>query len=253
MLFIFRCFVFLLGIFYTTALMRVRRQPDHSVMEPLVNQIYLGILIYLIVWPLIFPYVASIKTIRFLLLLELLFCLGMTGLAGFLAVYPYFFPSKMADGTERVMIVLGAPVWNGEPTSLLISRTQLAANYMQKHSDITAVFSGGLKDSVSEAQMMQNLVSQEDITNTILLEDQSLTTDENFLFSKDLLEANGFRITEPIAAATNAFHFYRLRNYAKRCGYTSIRFLIAPTPASTAWMWDFREAIVTIRWWLLKK
>lgn len=228
-----------------------QRQVDRFVVEPFVQAVYL----LTTVGFLLFGFHQHIPLLRILpemiWHLGLFCCVSLLGLAGFAAAFPYGNPNIHADGTERVVLVLGAPVWENEPTTLLVSRSNAAAEWIRSNPDADIILSGGKENFKSEAEIIRQLLVASDIPCTnIHLETQSMTTDENFLYSAEILQQLGFSTDEPIAIATNAFHFFRLRWYAQKCGYTNLRWIIVPTPISTRLMWDIREAIVIVRYWL---
>lgn len=81
----------------------------------------------------------------------------------------------------------------------------------------------GADEPVSEAYAMRKyLLSQHIPENMIILEDQSTTTYENMLFSKQLIEEDWltrFEVVHPapsIIFSTNNYHVLRARLYARR-------------------------------------
>lgn len=245
-------FIFLLGIFYAISFCVFKKHPDRFVIEKLVFLIYGCISAYCILWPFLITW-CSLFLIQFVLYAGILFCLSMTALSVFVALYPNWCPRAHSNGEEKVTIVLGAPVYDGKPTALLSSRINHTIHNFKNKTGLLIILSGGKKGSISEAELMHQLVSPDISSCKILMEKESLTTDENFLFSKKLLEKYGYSISQPITILTSDFHFFRMRNYAARCGFTNIRYSVVHTPISIAWMWYFREAVVTIRWWILRK
>lgn len=251
---LFRLLCLLTGILLTVRLYQFRKHPDRFVMEPLVLLLYGVSCAAFLVWAVLAPLLLSTPLLWIPAGAVLVFCSGILLLALYTAVFPYFLRRYAPDGTEAILLVLGAPVWDSQPTSLLVSRALGAARWTQQHSDIRVVLSGGKRDARSEASLLAAIMEENHCSASgVYLEENSLTTDENFLLSKPILLELGWQPDQPLAVATNNFHFFRLRYYARRCGYEKLRFLIVPTPRKTAMVWYFREAIVLIRYWILKK
>lgn len=242
------------GCWLTAQLLRFRKHPDRFVMEPLILWMYAAVCGVLLSWAVLAPVFLGNAILCLLCGGALAFCLGLLLLSWFTAVFPYLSRKDSADGTEPALLVLGAPVWNSQPTSLLRSRGEAAARWKVRNPDKAVVLSGGTKDACSEASVLAAMLLEETGSlDNVSLEEQSLTTDENFLFSKAILLDRGWQPSEPLAVATNAFHFFRLRYYGRRCGYGTLHFEIVPTPKDTAMVWNLREAVMLIRYWILKK
>ena len=193
---------------------------------------------------------APLAFLRWLFRIGWIFLLGVTV---FVAVYPYLPGAPRADGTEKAMLVLGAPVLDGRPSGNLLSRADKAAEYVTAHPETDVILSGGKPNPVTEAQAMLDRMREKGApTSRVRLEERSLSTKENFEFSRALLEETGHSPREPLIVVTNEFHFFRMRYSAQKYGYTCLRFLPAPTPKRNAPICFFSEALLTIQYWLLK-
>ena len=193
---------------------------------------------------------ALLAILRWLFRVGWIFLLGM---AVFVAVYPYLPGVPRARGTEKVMLVLGAPVLDGRPSGNLLSRADKAAEYLTAHPETDVILSGGKPCPITEAQAMLDRMRDMGAPDArVRLEEHSLTTRENLKFSRPLLEAMGYSLQEPLIVVTNEFHFFRMRYSARKYGYTCLRFLPAPTPKRNAPICFFSEALLTIQYWLLK-
>lgn len=250
----FRILCLLTGIWLTIQLFSFRKQPDWFVMEALVLWFYRASCAIFLAWAVLAPVFLVNPFLWIPAGTALAFFGGLLLLALFTAVFPYLARKNRLDGNESVLLVLGAPVWNAQPTTLLVSRALAAAQWKRQHPGCTVILSGGKKDTCTEASLMADIMNRElQDDRGILLEENSMTTDENFLFSKAILLKQGWTAERPLAVATSNFHFFRLRYYARRSGYGTLHFLIVPTPKQTALVWYFREAIVLVRFWLLKQ
>lgn len=188
---------------------------------------------------------------RFLRIPGIICSLFQFGMMGFLECFPSFGVER-ARGDEHLMLVLGAPVVDGRSTPCLVSRGECAAHWLQTHPDTTAVLSGGRNGGRTEARALSEIITRQGVSaHRLLLEEHSTTTDENFRFSRPILEEKGWNGEEPLVVVTNRFHVFRLRNYAAKWGCTNVRYLVTPTPLPVRFIWAFREVILVCRWWVL--
>ena len=150
------------------------------------------------------------------------------------------------------VIVLGAGV-NGEtPSAALWSRINAAAAYLETHSGVPVVLSGGQGpgEAISEAEAMYRALSGRGGLDGVrwVLEDRSTSTAENFRFSKALLQEQGLDTdTAVIAVVTNDFHCFRAHLIAQRQGLR-----IVDVPAELPWWWltanyYVREAFAVVK------
>ena len=150
------------------------------------------------------------------------------------------------------VIVLGAGV-NGEtPSAALRSRINAAAAYLETHSGVPVVLSGGqgTGEAVSEAEAMYRALSGRGGLDGVrwVLEERSTSTAENFRFSKALLQEQGLDTdTAVIAVVTNDFHCFRAHLIAQRQGLR-----IVDVPAEPPWWWltanyYVREAFAVVK------
>lgn len=194
---------------------------------------------------------------QYFLILKLLYWLCTVSIAClvlfsvWIELFPVFMPS--ADGTEPLLLVLGAPVYDGKSTANLVSRANCAADWLEKHPIADAILSGG-RSEPTEAAAMAAIITEHGIDpSRLILEEASTTTDENFQFSSDWMTANGYATDTPLVIVTNRFHVFRLRHYAADSGLTNLRYHTTPTPLSEAFLWNFREMICVVRYWVLGK
>lgn len=190
-----------------------------------------------------------LEILRWLFRAGWMFLLGVTA---FVAVYPYLPGVPRTEGTEKVMLVLGAPVLDGRPSGNLLSRADKAAEYIIAHPETEVILSGGKPNPRTEAQALLVRMREKGApTDHIRLEERSASTKENFEFSRPLLTALGCSSREPLIVVTNNFHFFRMRYSAQKFGYENLRFLPAPTPIQNAPICFFSDALLTIQYWLL--
>ena len=123
-------------------------------------------------------------------------------------------------GEADAVIVLGGGIRGNSPTLLLKYRLDKTLEYLNEHGDAVCVVSGGQgpDETVSEASVMKNyLVGHGIAEERILLEDRSESTEENFIFSKAMIDET-IGDDADIVFVTTKFHVFRAERTAKRLG-----------------------------------
>lgn len=133
---------------------------------------------------------------------------------------------------RRVGIVLGAALWNNQPSPALAERLDQAIDLYKKGQIDYLILSGGLgNDQITEAQGMKNYLTQRGLpSNRLILEDQSSNTKENLLHSEQIIRKNKWG---EVYLITHDYHMHRALAYAKRAG---IQAAPAPVHSSVLWM-----------------
>ncbi len=159
--------------------------------------------------------------------------------------------SKVPDKNADALIVLGAGV-RGDRVSLTLKyRLDAAYDYLTENKNTIVVVSGGQGrgENISEAEAMKRyLVSRGIDENRIVMEDKSTSTQENFLFSKNILDEkfeNGKYVY-----VTNSFHVFRAGLVAQKNG-VSASGLSAKSVWYTAPNNYLREVVAVWLYWLL--
>ncbi len=170
------------------------------------------------------------------------------GLAGFLAVVG---TADTVGDDEDAIVVLGAAVHGREPSRTLASRLDVALAHHQRNPGALVVVSGGQgpQEEITEASAMAAYLLDRGVPAEVIVgEDRSTSTEENFSFSKALLDqrlAPGYRIM----FVTDEFHVYRAGRIAAGAGLTT-------THASSRTPWYFwaanylREELAVVADWL---
>ena len=153
------------------------------------------------------------------------------------------FHQKPSQDSEY-LIVLGAQVKSSGPSQVLKYRLDAAAEYADRHPSTKIIVSGGQgsNEPDTEAKIMKDYLLEnypklspdqsrelgqgsglDQSRERIILEDQSLTTDQNIrntlLITGDL----------PVTIVTNNFHLYRAMRIAEKNGYSKVSGLAAPS------------------------
>ncbi|MCL1808970.1 MAG: YdcF family protein [Clostridiales bacterium] len=159
------------------------------------------------------------------------FCLMLAMFAGF-CVSVAVVSTHVPDGEKDAIIVLGAGLRGDSVSLTLAKRLDKAIEYYCENPSVLIVVSGGQgrDELVSEAFAMKQYLVQRGVdADSVLLEDKSTSTEENFRFSKELLD--GWFGGEAYASAyvTNSFHCYRAGKFAEKAGLDT-DFMPAATP-----------------------
>ena len=111
----------------------------------------------------------------------------------------------------------------------------------------------GRDEWVPEGQAMRNYLIEKGLdSQRVLAECKSTSTEENFLFAKEILVQQDISAQEPVVYVTNAFHCYRGGVYAAMAGFTTAHALPAGIPLRSVLTCYLREAAAVIYYWLFK-
>lgn len=114
-------------------------------------------------------------------------------------------------------IVLGAALWNGQPSPALKERCNLAIELYHRGQVDRLILSGGLgENGISEAEGMRQYLVERGVKNEhLILEDRSTNTKENLLFTSKILQNEK---SKQLVLITHDYHMYRALNYAHQVG-----------------------------------
>lgn len=158
---------------------------------------------------------------------------------------------NLANGEHDYVIILGAKVKpGGVPSLSLKNRLDVAADYLTKYPHVTAIVSGGQghdEDRTEASVMKEYLVEKGIEANRILLEEQSMSTYENLLYSKALLEEE----TTAVTIISNDFHLRRATFLAAQLDLEA-NVVPATTPSSVQLKSMLRERVALLKAFLLK-
>ena len=147
--------------------------------------------------------------------------LAAVGAGAAFVIFLFAFGSiESVSYTEDAVIVLGAGVRGQVPSETLAKRLDAAISYHQKNPSALIVVSGGQGngEDITEALAMERYLIDAGVSaEKIIKEERATSTHENFLYSKELLDAalgEGYSV----AFITNDFHVARSSLAAERCG-----------------------------------
>lgn len=119
------------------------------------------------------------------------------------------------------VIVLGAQMKAGGPSSTLKSRLDKAIDYLEENPKTKVIVSGGQgsDEPISEAEGMKNYLVQNGIAeDRILMEDNSVNTNQNLKFSSEYINIE----EDTVGIVTSNFHIYRSVKLAEKQGYENV-------------------------------
>lgn len=165
------------------------------------------------------------------------------------------YANKMPKNKADYMIVLGAKVRGTKITNSLKKRLDKAVQHRKQNPQMKIIVSGGQGDGedITEAEAMKQYLLLEGIPSSdIILEDKSTNTNENIIYSKEIIEqlckADGKQITETgILIVTNGFHVYRAVQIAKKQDITNAEGLPAATDNILRVNYYVREVLAVIK------
>ncbi|WP_235848472.1 YdcF family protein [Litchfieldia alkalitelluris] len=145
-------------------------------------------------------------------LLTVLLCLVSLGLlyVVYLQFNMYIATKQEIPKNADYMIILGARVKGTTPSLSLQYRIDAAEKYLKNNPKTIAVASGGQGngEDISEAESIKRELVKSGINESrILIEDQSTSTNENIMFSKDLLTVG----MKTGVVVTNDYHLFRAK------------------------------------------
>jgi uncharacterized SAM-binding protein YcdF (DUF218 family) len=203
-----------------------------------------GLGLGLIAWGIWFP---RLRHLRWLNVMAALLLAWVLAVAAFLA---WIGTQDDARFDEEAVIVLGAAVHGDQLSRTLEARLDRAVAYHQRNPQVLVVVTGGQgpQENLPEGVAMRAYLLTRGVPDaSIVVEDKASSTEENFAFSKALLDARlpaGYRVT----FVTDEFHTYRASRIAAASG------LVADHVSSrTPWyFWPanyLREELLVMAMW----
>lgn len=142
----------------------------------------------------------------------LLLALGVLAFAGLEAVI-YRSARTRVTGDPQTMVIFGCKVEPWGPSILLQDRLDTALDYWEDHPDIRIIVTGGKGDDEhqSEAQCMYDYLSEHGVDGEkIYMEDRSRNTWQNANYTLDLMEDEGWSLTDDVILVSSGFHLSRI-------------------------------------------
>lgn len=148
------------------------------------------------------------------------------------------------------IVVLGAQVRGTRITRSLRYRLDAACEYLTENPGTAAVVSGGQGpgEDLPEAEAMKNYLVEKGIgPERILVEKDSVNTNENLKFSRAIIDKIENNQDYTLAVVSNNFHIYRAVSIGKKQGLASIEGLAARSDAFLLVNYMVREAMAVFK------
>lgn len=220
----------------------------------LINNFNIGILIPMIIGVIIavWCYLPDNNVIKWL---KRLFVFFTVILVVFMAFVGVMAQTNSAEFDEDAVIVLGCGLHGSVPSGNLVDRLEALYDYHIKNPDAIIVVSGGQgpQEDCTEAEAMLNyLVAEKGLPDdSIIMEMNSTSTNENYRFSKEILDDILGEDYE-VVYITNSFHSYRAGELAKLNGLNAKSYN-ARTKFSSLIPNYCREVFAVIQLWVFKR
>lgn len=165
------------------------------------------------------------KLIRIILSLAGVFALYCTIISsfiisGFMNTPQKAFQSATSGSVQQeTVIVLGCKTINGVPSMMLAARLEEAYKYLSENQQAVCIVTGGQgADEIEpEAETMERFLITKGIEkDRIYKESKSKNTEENLLFSKEIIEKND--LSENVIIVSELYHVYRGTRNAEKLG-----------------------------------
>lgn len=164
--------------------------------------------------------------------------------------------SNQAKNDEKSIIVLGAGLRGETVSGVLRRRLDAAYEHHIKNPNAIIVVTGGQGpgESIPEAVAMKKYLINKGVPADLIIEEsESTSTEENLIYAKKLLTANGISPAEPTAVVTNTFHSYRANKYAVKSGFTDARSISSTTGWASVVPCYLREVFAVLYLWVFIK
>ncbi|TYR81734.1 YdcF family protein [Priestia megaterium] len=168
-----------------------------------------------------------------------------------ISYFMYEAANQQAPRNADYVMVLGAKVNGTEMSLSLYERTVTALHYLEDNPDTKAILTGGQgnDEDITEAEAMYQFLTAKGVSSDRLIkEEQSTSTYENFLYTKQLVDITN----KDIVLISNDFHLFRASLIAKRQGF-HVSPLAAKTPNAVKLQTYSREYAAILKTWLLDK
>lgn len=137
------------------------------------------------------------------------------------------FAEKAPEELDYI-IVLGAKIRESGPSKILRERLDEAIIYLDNNPETLVVVSGGqgVDEPTTEAEGMETYLVEKGIgKERIIREDQSTSTYENLLYSKELLNSS----ENSVGIVSSNFHIFRATKIAEKLEYNHVYGIAAPS------------------------
>lgn len=225
---------------------------------PLFINMHLGVILTFLFGLLLLLYCIFFRRIR--KGIRTILCnIGECGLiALFLAIFCLFSYGRnhTTNFREEIIIVLGCGLQGREPSATLEARLETALDYEEKNPGNLFIVSGGQgpQEEITEAHAMSDYLTYHYLPRTrIITENHATSTEENFQYSKELLDnayGDVWYDRSPMVFITNDYHVYRAERIAADVGFPDISYYSSQTPWYLVIPSGLRECLAIVKFWI---
>lgn len=182
----------------------------------LINNFNIGILVPMIIGVIIaiWCYLPDNSVIKWLKRLFITFITVLVLLMAFVGIMAH---TNSAEFDEEAVIVLGCGLHGTVPSGNLVDRLNKAVEYHSKNPNAAIIVSGGQgpQEGCTEAEAMYKYLTESGVPDDIIIQEtQSTSTNENYKYSKKILD-DIFGKDYEVVYITNSFHSYRAGELAR--------------------------------------
>lgn len=178
----------------------------------------------------------------------LLWIIGVLVLGGLIAAYSQIERAESAD----VIVVLGAGLRrDGRPGLALIRRAAQAAILYKEGYAPNIICTGGYPINAprSEASACAELLREEGVPAAVILEeDRSRSTEENAIYTREMMDANGW---DSAVIVSDGYHLLRATWIFNMQGIANTT-SPASNPSVGSYLFSFGREIAAFHWQVLK-
>ena len=178
---------------------------------------------YLIVW----PFIGGLGTQKWQTLLYAIISFAVVYLLILMAMYTLSAIVNLVHIRKKrnldYIVVLGCGIRGKQVTPLLAGRIKKGIALLKYNPDAKLLLSGGQGpgEDIPESHAMASYAREQGVAEEkIIIEDRSVSTRENLLFSRELMEGENPRI----GIVTTSYHVFRALILAKQCEISCIGF-----------------------------
>ncbi|MCD8157896.1 MAG: YdcF family protein [Clostridiales bacterium] len=161
--------------------------------------------------------------------------------------------TETADFTEDAAVVLGCGVKGTKLTVNLKQRLDKVCEYYEENPNCIICVTGGRgpQEDIAEGEAMGNYLEEQGIpSEKIIRETQTSSTEENFAFSKTLLDDYFENKEYSVVYITNDFHSYRAGLYAGETSFYEVHSFSAPSSIRSLLPNYMREVLAVVEKWV---
>ena len=155
---------------------------------------------------------------------------------------------------EDVLFVLGGGLKRDVPNTALARRLDRAVLYYEQNPNVMIVVTGGqgVNETISEGLAMERYLVERGIpAGQIVREEQSTSTYENFIYSRELLKKY-FDGDYSVAYITTDYHIFRSESLARLAGYEEPTHCHSDSLVQNIIASGIREILAVVKLWLFR-